>query len=101
MEAIRESGRLLRLEGGFDVVTPSYLMVVVPGDRAMLTAQEVIELSVAFSYARGWCQLPLGERIIVSDLYGIPMYQPSERYFGSTVRGPHYGCHHQGHRGGP
>ncbi len=49
----------------------------------MLTAQEAIELTVAFPYARGRRQLLLGERIIVNDLYGIPMYQPVERYFGS------------------
>ncbi len=81
MDAIWESGRLPRLEGGFNVVTPSYLTVVLPGDKAMLTTQEAIELSVAFPYARGQWQLPLEERIIVNDLYGIPMYQPAERHF--------------------
>ncbi len=38
MDAIRGSGRLLQLEGGFNVVTPSYLTVVLPGAKAMLTA---------------------------------------------------------------
>ncbi len=47
MDAIRESGRLPRLEGGFNVVTPSYLTVVLPRDKAMLTAQEAIELSAS------------------------------------------------------
>ncbi len=83
MDAIRESGQLPRLEGGFNVVTPSYLTVVLPGDNAMLTAREVIELSVAFPYARGRRQLPLGERIIVNDLYGMPLYQPAERHLES------------------
>ncbi len=45
----------------------------------MLTACEAIELSVVFPYARGRYQLPLGERIIVNDLYGTPLYQPAER----------------------
>ncbi len=38
MDAIRGSGQLPRLEGGFKVVTTSYVTVVLPGDRAMLTA---------------------------------------------------------------
>ena len=83
MDAIQGSGQLPRLEGAFNVVTPSYLTVVLPGDKAMLTAQEAIKLSLAFPYARGWRQLPLGEWIIVNDLYGIPMYQPAERHFES------------------
>ena len=33
----------------------------------MLTAQEAIELSLAFPYARGRRQLPLGERVLVND----------------------------------
>ncbi len=83
MNAIKDSGRLPQLEGGFDVVTPSYLTVVLPGDKAMLTAREVMEIGVAFPYARGRRQLPLGERIIVNDLYGTPLYQPAERHFDS------------------
>ncbi len=83
MDAIRNSGWLPRLEGGFDVVTPSYLTVVLPGDKAMLTAREATEIGVAFPYARGRRQLPLGERIIVNDLYGTPLYQPAERHFDS------------------
>ncbi len=53
MDAIRDSGGLPRLEWGFNVVTSSYLTVVHPGDKAMLTAREAIELSIAFPYAHG------------------------------------------------
>ncbi len=83
MDAIRESGRLPRLEGGFDVATPSYLTAVFPGDKAILTAREAIELGAAFPYARGRRQLPLGERIIVNYLYGTPLYQPAEQHLDS------------------
>ncbi len=83
MDVIKESGRLPQLEGGFDVDTPSYLTVVLPGDKAMLTAQEAIEIGVAFPYARGRHQMPLGERVIVNDLYGSPLYQPADRNFDS------------------
>ncbi len=83
MNAIKESGRLPRLEGGFDVDTPSYLTVVLPGDKAMLTAREAIKLGAACPYAWGRHQMPLGERIIVNDLYGTPLYQPADRSFDS------------------
>ena len=83
MDVITESGRLPRLEGGFDVDTPSYLTVVLPGDKAMLTAREAIEIGAAFPYARVRHQMPLGERIIVNDLYGTPLYQPADRNFDS------------------
>ena len=83
MNAIKESDMLPRLEGGFDVATPSYLTVVLPGDKAMLTAREAIEIGAAFPYTRGRRQMPLGERIIVNDLYGIPLYQPADRSFES------------------
>ncbi len=83
MNAIKESDRLPRLEGGFDVDMPSYLTVVLPGDKAMLTAREAIEIGAAFPYARGCRQMPLGERIIVNDLYGTPLYQPADRSFES------------------
>ncbi len=53
MNAIRESGRLPRLEGGFNVMTPSYLTVVLPRVKAMLTAREAIELGVVFLYDHG------------------------------------------------
>ena len=81
MDAIRGSGRLPLLEGGFNFATPSYLTVVLPGDKAMLTSREAIKLSVAFPYARGRHQLQLGERIIINDLYGTPLYQPAEKHF--------------------
>ncbi len=83
MNAIKESDWLPRLEGGFDVDTPSYLTVVLPGDKAMLTAREAIEIGAVFPYARGCRQMPLGERIIVNDLYGTPLYQPADRSFES------------------
>ncbi len=83
MNAIKESDRLPQLEGGFDVDTPSYLTVVLPGDKAMLTAREAIEIGAAFPYNRGRRQMPLGERIIVNDLYGTPLYQPADRSFKS------------------
>ncbi len=83
MNAIKETDRLPRLEGGFDVDTPSYLTVVLPSDKAMLTAWEAIEICAAFPYARGCRQMPLGERIIVNDLYGTPLYQLADRSFES------------------
>ena len=83
MDVITESGRLPRLEGGFDVDTPSYLTVVLPGDKAMLTAREAIEIGAAFPYAWGRHQMPLGERIIINELYGTPVYQPADRSFES------------------
>ena len=43
MGTIRGSGQLPRLEGGFNVITPSYLTVVLHRDRAMLTDREAIE----------------------------------------------------------
>ncbi len=48
MNAIKESNRLPRLEGGFDVDTPSYLTVILLGDKAMFTAREAIEIGAAF-----------------------------------------------------
>ncbi len=79
MEAIRGSGLLPRTEGGFNPVTPSYLTVVLDQDKALLTAQEAMTISMAFPYARGRRQEPLSERILTNDLYGIPLYQPSVR----------------------
>ncbi len=77
MEAIHESGMLPRMEGGFNPVTPSNLTVVLDQDKALLTAQEAMAISMAFPYARGRRQEPLSERILINDLYGIPLYQPS------------------------
>ena len=56
---------------------PSYLTVMLDRDKAILTAQEAMAISVAFPYARGRHQEPLSERILTNDLYGIPLYQPS------------------------
>ncbi len=58
------------------MVTPSYLTIVTPIDDAILTAQTAMEVSAAFPYARGRYQEPIGERVIVNDLYGIPLYKP-------------------------
>ena len=77
MEAIHESGMLPRTEGAFNPVTPGYLTVVLDQDKALLTAQEAMVISMAFPYARGRRQEPLSERILTNDLYGIPLYQPS------------------------
>ncbi len=79
MDAIQGSGRLPRLEGGFNVITARYLTVVLPGDKAMLTAREAIELSAPYPCARWHRQLPLRERVLVNDLYGMPLYQRAER----------------------
>ncbi len=73
MEAIRERGLLPRDKGGFNPVTLSYLTVVLPGDMALLTVKE----AVAFPHATGRRQQPLSKRVLVYDLYGTPLYQPS------------------------
>ena len=77
MEAIHESGMLPRTEGGFNPVTPSYLTVILDQNKAILTAQKAMAISMAFPYAGGRRQEPLSERILTNDLYGIPLYQPS------------------------
>ncbi len=59
------------------VVTPSYLTIVTPTDDAILTVQTAMEVSAAFPYARGRCQEPIGERVIVNDFYGVPLYKPA------------------------
>ncbi len=58
------------------LLTPGYLTVVTPGDDTVLPAKQAIETSAALPYARGRQQEPLGERVIVNDLYGIPLYKP-------------------------
>ncbi len=65
------------MEGGFNPVTPSYLTVVLDQDKALLTAQEAMTVSMAFPYARSRRQEPISERILINDMYGIPLYQPS------------------------
>ncbi len=69
MKAIHDSGILPLREGGFNPITLSYLTVTLDQDKALLTAQEAMAISVAFQ--------PLSERILTNDLYGIPLYQPS------------------------
>ncbi len=59
------------------MVTPSYLTIVTPVDDTVLTAQTAIEVSAALPYATGRRQEPLGERIVVNDLYGVPLYKPA------------------------
>ncbi len=106
MNAIKESGRLPRLEGGFDVDTPSYLTVVLPGDKAMLTAREAVKIGAVLPYARGRRQMPLGETIIVNDLYGPindlygPINDLSEFRVRTVVGTPRRGYCHQGHGSG-
>ncbi len=51
MKAIQESGLLPRMEGGFNPITPSYLTVVLDQDKALLTDQEAMNISMAFPYA--------------------------------------------------
>ncbi len=51
--------------------------MTLPEDKAFLTAQEPLVLSAGFPYARGRLQKPLSEWILINDLYGIPLYQPS------------------------
>ncbi len=36
-----------------------------------------MKVSAAFPYARGRCQEPIGERVIVNDLYFVPLYKPA------------------------
>ena len=43
----------------------------------VLPAKQAIETSAALPYARGKQQEPIGERVIVNDLYGIPLYKPA------------------------
>ncbi len=59
------------------LLTPGYLTIVTPIDDAVLLTKEVIEISAALPYARGRRQEPIGERVIVNDLYGIPLYKPA------------------------
>ena len=59
------------------MVTPSYLTIVTPTEDAILTVQTAMEVSAAFPYARGQSQEPLGERVIVNDFYGVPLYKPA------------------------
>ncbi len=59
------------------LLTPGYLTVVTPGDAVVLPAKQAIETSAALPYARGRQQEPIGERVIVNNLYGIPFYKPA------------------------
>ncbi len=59
------------------LVTPSYLTIITPIDDTMLPAQTAMEVSAAFPCTRGRCQEPIGERVIVNDLNGIPPLQAS------------------------
>ncbi len=59
------------------LLTPGYLTIVTPGDDTILPAKKAIETSTALPYARGRQQEPIGERVIVNNLYGIPLYKPA------------------------
>ncbi len=52
-------------------------MIVTPTDDAILPARTAMEVSAALPYARGRQQEPIGEKVIVNDLYGIPLYNPA------------------------
>ncbi len=59
------------------LLTPGYLTIVTPGDDVILPAKETIEISAALPYARGRHQESIGERVIINDLYGVPLYKPA------------------------
>ncbi len=43
----------------------------------VLPARQAIKTSAALPYARGRQQEPIGERVIVNNLYGVPLYKPA------------------------
>ncbi len=51
--------------------------MIIPTNDAIFPAQTAIEISVALPYTRGCRQEPIGERVIVNDLYGISLYKPA------------------------
>ncbi len=59
------------------LLTPGYLTVVTSGDDTVLPAKQAIDTSAALPYARRRQQEPIGERVIVNDLYGIRLYKPA------------------------
>ncbi len=59
------------------LLTPGYLTIATPGDDTILPAKQAIETSAALPYARGRQQEPIGEWVIVNDLYGIQLYKPA------------------------
>ncbi len=76
-EAARQESTFGRPGQTLALFTPGYLTVVAPGDAIILPAKQAIETNAALPYARGQLQEPIGERVIVNDLYGIPLYKPS------------------------
>ncbi len=76
-EAARQEPTFGRPGQTLALFTPGYLTVVTPGDDTVLPAKQAIETSAALPYARGKQQEPIGERVIVNDLYGIPLYKPA------------------------
>ncbi len=77
MEAAQQEPACERPGQTLALLTPGYLTVVTPGDDTILPAKQAIETSAALPYARGRQQEPIGERVIVNDLYGIPLYKPA------------------------
>ncbi len=76
-EAARQEPTFGRPGQTLALFTPGYLNIVAPGDDTVLPAKQAMELSAALPYARGRQQDPIGERVIVNDLYGIPLYKPA------------------------
>ncbi len=75
--AVKQQSRVIPASGPAQaLVTPSYLTVITPTDDAILPARTAMDISVALPYVRGCRQEPLGERVIMNDLYGIPLYKP-------------------------
>ncbi len=76
-EAVQQEPTFGRPGQTLALLTPGYLTIVTPGDGTVLPAKQAIETSAALPYARGRQQEPIGEREIVNDLYGIPLYKPA------------------------
>ncbi len=76
-EAARQEPTFGRPGQTLALFTPGYLTMVAPGDDIVLLARQAIETSAALPYARGQLQEPIGERVIVNDLYGVPLYKPA------------------------
>ncbi len=76
-EAARQEPTFGRPGQTLALFPPGYLTIVTPGDDTVLPAKQAIETSAALPYARGKQQEPIGERVIVNDLYGIPLYKPA------------------------
>ncbi len=76
-DAVKQEPLLGKLRQTSARLTLTYLTIVTPIDDVILSAKEAIEISAAQPYARGRHHEPIGERVIVNDLYGIPLYKPA------------------------